>query len=109
MQTTAQAWLVLKHRLAAGARYRDDAAVPSDHSITLFGGALADRVPKRRMLMITQTLAMLQAFVLGMLVLTDTVQLWHVYLLAACLAPSTPSMARCASPSAWSSWAVTSW
>lgn len=49
---------------------------------TLFGGVFADRVPKRRLLMVTQSLAMAQAFILGVLVLTDTVVLWHVYALA---------------------------
>jgi MFS family permease len=37
------------------------------------------------MLMITQSLAMTQAFILGMLVVTGRVELWHVYVLALCL------------------------
>ncbi len=86
MQTTAQAWLVLKltgSPLALGT-VTTLQFLPIT-AFTLFGGAFADRLPKRRVLMITQSLAMMQAFVLGMLVLTDTVQLWHVYVLAACL------------------------
>ena len=48
----------------------------------LWGGSLADRVPKRTIILITQTLMMLQAFVLAGLILTDTVQIWHVYVMA---------------------------
>lgn len=48
----------------------------------LWGGSLADRVPKRTIILITQTLMMVQAFVLAGLILTDTVQIWHVYIMA---------------------------
>ncbi len=83
MQTTAQAWLVLKltgSPLALGT-VTTLQFLPIT-LFTLFGGAFADRVPKRRVLIITQTLSMIQAFVLGLLVLTGTVELWHVYALA---------------------------
>ena len=86
MQTTAQAWLVLQltgSPLALGT-VTTLQFLPIT-AFTLFGGAFADRLPKRRVLIITQSLAMVQAFVLGMLVVTDTVQLWHIYVLAACL------------------------
>lgn len=49
---------------------------------SLFGGVLADRWPKRTVLLCTQTSAMLQALILFTLVATGTVQIWHVYLLA---------------------------
>src|SRR6187455_1856630 len=83
MQTTAQAWLVLK--LTGSPLALGTVTTLQFLPITLFtliGGAFADRVPKRRVLMLTQTLAMLQAFVLGLLVFTGTVELWHVYVLA---------------------------
>ncbi|MGE0601943.1 MAG: MFS transporter [Dehalococcoidia bacterium] len=83
MQTTAQAWLVLKltgSPLALGT-VTTLQFLPIT-VFTLFGGAFADRVPKRRVLIITQSLSMLQAFTLGLLVLTGTVHLWHVYALA---------------------------
>jgi MFS family permease len=86
MQTTAQAWLVLQltgSPLALGT-VTTLQFLPIT-CLTLFGGAFADRIPRRKALIITQTLSMVQAFVLGLLVLTDTVQLWHVYVLAACL------------------------
>jgi MFS family permease len=48
----------------------------------LWGGVIADRYPKRTLLMITQTVMGLLALVLGTLVLTGAVAVWHVYLLA---------------------------
>jgi MFS family permease len=83
MQRTAQAWLVLDltgSPLALG-------TVTAVQFVpvlffTLWGGALADRVAKRDLMVVTQTLQMVQAFVLGFLVLSGTVQLWQVYALA---------------------------
>ena len=83
MQTTAQAWLVLK--LSGSPLALGTVTTLQFLPITLFtliGGAFADRVPKRRVLIITQSLAMIQAFALGVLVLTGRVELWHVYALA---------------------------
>jgi MFS family permease len=48
----------------------------------LWGGSLADRIPKRTIILITQTFMMLQAFVLARLIWTETVQIWHVYVMA---------------------------
>jgi MFS family permease len=50
---------------------------------TLFGGALADRMERRRLMQGTQTFAMLLALLLGLLVFTDVVQIWHVLAIAA--------------------------
>jgi MFS family permease len=86
MQRTAQAWLVLDltgSPLALG-------TVTAVQFVpvlffTLWGGVLADRVAKRDLMVVTQTLQMVQAFVLGFLVLTGVVQLWQVYVLALAL------------------------
>jgi MFS family permease len=51
----------------------------------IFGGVLADKFPKRRVLLFTQSFAMVQACVLWLLVFTGTVQLWHVLILATLL------------------------
>ena len=51
----------------------------------VFGGLIADRFNKRRILFITQTLASLLALTLGLLVITHLIQLWMIYALAACL------------------------
>ena len=48
-------------------------------------GLLADRLPQRWLLMATQGLMGLWGLVLGLLVVTDTAQLWHVYVLATLL------------------------
>jgi MFS family permease len=47
-----------------------------------YGGLIADRFSKRRILFATQTAAALLAFVLGTLVVTGLVQLWMLYVLA---------------------------
>jgi hypothetical protein len=43
--------------------------------LVLFAGVIADRVPKRDFLVLTQTVAMIQALILATLVFTDAVQL----------------------------------
>jgi MFS family permease len=45
-------------------------------------GAIADRLPKRRLIIGTQTSLMLQAFILGGLAATGIVRYWHVAVLA---------------------------
>src|SRR5512138_149051 len=49
---------------------------------SFLAGAIADRVPKRRMIIGTQTALMLQAFALCLLAWTGSVQYWHVMVLA---------------------------
>jgi MFS family permease len=48
----------------------------------LFGGLIADALPKRSTMYATQIVAMLVSFALFALAATHTVQLWHVFLLA---------------------------
>jgi len=47
-----------------------------------FAGVLADRWNRHRLLILTQVLAMMQAFVLSYLVLTGTVMIWHIVVLS---------------------------
>ena len=83
IQRTATAWLVLQisdSPLAVG-------AVTMLQFLPvlvfgLFGGLLADRLPKRRLLVGIQLVQAAQAVTLALLVDTGHVQLWHVYLLA---------------------------
>ena len=49
---------------------------------TLFGGALADRFERRRLLQVTQSFAMVLALVLAALVYTGVVQVWQVLVIA---------------------------
>ena len=46
-----------------------------------FTGVLTDRWDRRRILMITQSLAMIQAFILATLDLTGIIRIWHLFIL----------------------------
>ena len=46
------------------------------------GGVIADRVDKRRLLIVTQTVALAEALALFVLTITDVVQIWHILALA---------------------------
>lgn len=84
MQVIAQGWLVYQighSELALGA-VGFASAIPSLVA-TPWGGVVVDRVPKRTLLILTQTGAMLLAFVLAALVFSGLVQQWHIILLAA--------------------------
>ncbi len=86
MQSTAQSWLVLE--LTHSALWLGIVGALQFLPImffAMFGGVIADRAPKRTLLLITQSSAAVQAVVLWLLVLTGTVQLWHVLILAALL------------------------
>ena len=50
--------------------------------LSLYGGLLADRFSKRKLLILTNTGAGLASVFLGLLVVTESVQLWHVFALA---------------------------
>ena len=53
--------------------------------LSLHGGVLADRVDKRKLLIATNTLAALACFALGILVVAEVIELWHVFVCAAVL------------------------
>lgn len=57
--------------------------------LSLISGSLADRVSKRKVILISQSIMMLQALLLAILTLTDTVQVWHVYILSFILGAAT--------------------
>ena len=83
MQTTAQAWLVLQ--LTGSALALGEVTALQFLPVTLlslYGGVLADRLRKHRALLFTQTAAMIQAVIFGILVATGVIQLWHIYILA---------------------------
>jgi MFS family permease len=86
MQSTAQAWLVLE--LTNSAWWLGVVGALQFLPVllfALFGGVLADRLPKRKVLLFTQSSAMLLAFLLWVLVFTGEVRLWNVLILAALL------------------------
>lgn len=83
MQQTAQAWVVWE--LTHSATALGVVAFFSQIPFFLFGpwvGVLSDRFDRRKILLVTQSLIMLFAFVLAALVQFHLLLLWHVYLLA---------------------------
>src|SRR5512133_2317285 len=86
MQSVAQGWLVWRLTRSAGMLGVVNflGAVP----VFLFGvwaGSIADRHPRRRVVLATQSNAIAQAALLAALTLTGAVRPWHVLVLAAML------------------------
>jgi MFS family permease len=83
MQSIGQTWLVLQLTHSAW-QIGVVGAVQLLPTLTLslFAGVMADRWPKRAVLLITQSVALAQAFILWALVASHSIQLWHVYALA---------------------------
>ncbi|PYM27434.1 MAG: MFS transporter [Candidatus Rokuibacteriota bacterium] len=84
MQSVAQSWLVLE---LTNSPFRLGLVGTLQFApvlfLSFFAGALADRLPKRRLLIATQSLMCAQALVLAALVTRGHVQYWHVALMAA--------------------------
>ena len=90
MQQVGQDWLVLR---------LTDAPLPLGITLALqftpmlalgaWAGLVADRVDKRRLLLVTQTAMAMLALVLGVLTATGAVRLWMVYTLALLLGCAT--------------------
>jgi len=86
MQSVAMSWLV--YRLTGSALLLGVVGFASHIPIFLLApvtGLAADRYNRHKILIITQTLAMLQALVLAFLVLSGRVQVWHIVVLSAFL------------------------
>ncbi len=83
-QRVAQDWLVLELTDYDPAMLGLVTAVQFLPSmlLSLYGGLLADRFSKRKLLLLTNLGAGISSLVLGLLVLSDAVALWHVFLLA---------------------------
>ena len=86
MQVVAQSWLVLQ-LTGSGALLGLVAAAQFLPVLLLgpYGGLVADRVDKRRLLLATQTALGLLAFLLGLLTVTHVVRLWMVFVIALAL------------------------
>jgi MFS family permease len=83
MQRVAQDWLVLQLTHGSGAALGITTGLQFFPMLfSMWGGMVADRYPKRRILMATQAGLGVLALVLGILALTGTVAVWHVYALA---------------------------
>lgn len=86
MQAVAQSWLV--YRLTGSTVLLGSVAFASQIPVFLLaplGGSVADRHDRHRILIATQTAAMLLAFVLAGLTLAGRVQVWHIFVLASFL------------------------
>jgi MFS family permease len=83
---TAQAWLVLDltGNPAALALVTIAQALPVT-ILTLFAGILIDRTQSRKLLVFVQVVISLETAVMAVLVLTQTIQYWHVLALAVLL------------------------
>jgi len=84
MQNVAQGWLVFD--LTGSKLYLGIVGAAGTLPmlfLTLPGGVIADRFNKRRITILTQSLAMIQALILGLLTVTGLVKPWHIVLLAA--------------------------
>jgi MFS family permease len=84
MQIVAQALLVLElsHGSALALGTVALAQALAFFAFSLFGGAVADRVDKRRLILTTQTLCMAFAAILGVLTWLRIVEVWMVVVLA---------------------------
>ena len=85
MARTAQAWLVLVILTDGNAQalgYQTAMVFLPGLLLTPVVGTVADRFPKRRILMVCQLVGMTSAVLLTVLTLSGHVQLWHVYALS---------------------------
>ena len=86
MQNIAQGWLV--YQISGSAAMLGvvgfAAAIPA-FLIAPWAGVVVDRVNKRNLLVATQAVQMLLAFVLAFLTFSGLVQVWHVVVLAVLL------------------------
>jgi MFS family permease len=86
MQSVAESWLVF--RLTKSSVLLGTVVfcslIPS-FVLAPFGGLLADRFSRRRILVITQTLSMILAFILAALTISGVIRVWHVLTLATLL------------------------
>ncbi|NTV16570.1 MAG: MFS transporter [Chlorobiaceae bacterium] len=83
IQMVAQGWLVLE---ITGSAFDVGLAAAASTLptlfLSLFGGVVVDRYPRRTILLWTQSAAMLLAFVLGIFAMTGTVTIWIILILS---------------------------
>jgi MFS family permease len=86
MQSVAQSWLV--YRLTGSAALLGAVGFASQIPVFLLaplGGALADRYSRHRIIVTSQTAAMVLASMLTVLTFTDAIDVWHIFVLASLL------------------------
>src|SRR5471032_1161107 len=86
MQSVAESWLVF--RLTGSAALLGVTSFATLAPVFLFatlGGIVADRVDRRRIIIVTQSVSMVLPLTLAALTLSGHVRVWHVFVLATCL------------------------
>lgn len=90
MQTIAMSWLVLelthsgtKLGLVTAAQFLPILL------LGVWGGVVADRLEKRKILYFTQSIFGILALTMGLLIVTHHIELWMVYVIAACMGLNT--------------------
>lgn len=84
MQTVAQSWLI--YRLTGSSLLLGTVGFASQFPVFLLaplGGIVADRFPRHRVVITTQTLLMVQAFLFALLTLAGWIRTWEIIVLAA--------------------------
>ena len=83
MQTVAQGWVVLNMTRSAFLLGVDGFLSTGPMLIfSLFGGVVADRVDRRKIMLLSQYLQMSFAFILAALIWAGNVEVWHILLLS---------------------------
>lgn len=83
MQTVAQAWVVLEMTGSPLLLGIDGFLSTGPMLIfSLFGGVVADRVERRKIMLLSQYLQMSFAFILAALIFSGNVKVWHIFVLS---------------------------
>ncbi len=83
MQTVAQGWLVLQMTNSPFLLGVDGFLATGPMLLfSLFGGVVADRMERRKIMLFSQYMQMSFAFVLALLIWLGQVQVWHIFLLS---------------------------
>jgi MFS family permease len=83
MQTVAQSWLVLSMTGSAFLLGVDGFLATGPMLLfSLFGGVIADRIERRKIMLLSQYLQMSFAFLLAALIYFHQVKVWHIFLLS---------------------------
>lgn len=87
VQMTAQDWLVLQlsHNSPSALGYVTALQFAPILLLTLYGGTLADRFDKRLLLSVVNGVYLVLAGLMGLLVVSGSIQLWHVFVFAGLL------------------------
>jgi MFS family permease len=83
MQALAQGWLVYTMSGSALLLGLDGFLATGPMLLfSLFGGVIADRIPRRKVMLVSQWAQMTFAFVLALLIFTKSVKIWHILVMS---------------------------